>query len=642
MRYLVWCLALVVAAPAAAQRTDSPLAQPPSDETMPGVGPVRRADWFGPLWLKRRTAFAAETDARQNALVFLGDSITQGWDGLSDAFNAPAVANRGISGDTTRGMLSRLPGDVLGLNPAGVVFLGGTNDLEMGGEPADIAANVADIIDAIQEHAAGTPVVLCLVMPSDESKKRPADLIRDLNDRLREVAAYRPQVTVLDTYSLFAGPDGNATADLFPDLLHPNEAGYAVWKTALTPTLEMLGLVPTEVDEFTPEPGFRSLFNGTDLTGWGFRPLTGRMKKGRERLLKLDTPWANWPDVPEAVTFDNQTQSPDGRFTATNGRIVVRPVPEGRRIQQLWTTEEFASDFELRLQFRAAPNADSGVFIRYPQLQVRDYPRAGPYKDLASFRPLEWNDLTVVVTGNTARCTCNGEVLGESLELPETGPIGLEGDRGLLEYRRIRVRTGEVSAKNAIPRRPAAAGGQSYRDESTGLRFPPAIGDLTFQSRHAYEDPELGFSVFYRGGGLVADVYVYRGGVADIPDGPDSDLARREVQQADDAIRYQERQGVYQNVRRVVEDTPADRESDETDASGDGRHPPGAWASAKYRYSTARPKGQWEGVISETYVRGYRGRFLKFRLTYPAAGQSKATEARDRLLTFFADQMAAE
>ena len=48
--------------------------------------------------------------------------------------------------------------------------------------------------------------------------------------------------------------------------------------------------------------------------------------------------------------------------------------------------------------------------------------------------------MEVVVKDNVARCTCNGEVLEEALQLPATGPIGLEGDRGQMEYRRIRIK----------------------------------------------------------------------------------------------------------------------------------------------------------------------------------------------------------
>jgi hypothetical protein len=101
--------------PGAAPRADEPtaLVLPESDEGLPGVGPIRRYDWFKNLWKERRRTWAARkaTDAR--ALVFLGDSITQGFgDDFTGAFPGAKLVNRGISGDTPRGMLLRLADDV--------------------------------------------------------------------------------------------------------------------------------------------------------------------------------------------------------------------------------------------------------------------------------------------------------------------------------------------------------------------------------------------------------------------------------------------------------------------------------------------------------------------------------------------------
>ena len=79
------------------------------------------------------------------------------------------------------------------------------------------------------------------------------------------------------------------------------------------------------------------------------------------------------------------------------------------------------------------------MFIREPQLQCRDYLIAGPYNQLKHYKPQDWNELVVDVKGMEARCTCNGELLEGSFKLPNTGPIGLEGDRGQMEYRRIRI-----------------------------------------------------------------------------------------------------------------------------------------------------------------------------------------------------------
>ena len=152
------------------------------------------------------------------------------------------------------------------------------------------------------------------------------------------------------------------------------------------------------------------LYNGKDLTGWGY-------KSGEK--------------------FDGKTESSDGRYSAKEGILVVNP---GKGLNQLWTTAQFPKDFELRLEFRAAVNADSGVFLRGPQLQCRDYLVAGPYKELKKYKPQEWNEIVVVVKDNVAHCTCNGEVLEAALKLPATGPLGLEADRGQMEYRNLRLK----------------------------------------------------------------------------------------------------------------------------------------------------------------------------------------------------------
>jgi len=94
------------------------LALPDTDDGIVGSGPIRRYDWFRNLWVKRRSGFADRSVSEMNAVVFLGDSITQGWgDDFQGDFAELKVANRGISGDTTRGMLLRLDADVLSLQP---------------------------------------------------------------------------------------------------------------------------------------------------------------------------------------------------------------------------------------------------------------------------------------------------------------------------------------------------------------------------------------------------------------------------------------------------------------------------------------------------------------------------------------------
>jgi hypothetical protein len=276
-------------------------------------------------------------------------------------------------------------------------------------------------------------------MPTSAKQRRPTELIRKLNQLLADVARGYEQVTVLDTYTLFANSDGEAKPDEFPDLVHPNDIGYAKWRAALWPLLATLGFVEKEPDAFTPEPGFEPLFDGRDLDGWGFPKTSGAEVASLKKRRLGDKKSPAYPIVDAPVKFDGKTASSDGRFRAVGGRLVVTTPTEGRRIQQLATTRDFPEDFTLKLDFRATPNADSGVFVRGRQLQCRDYLLAGPYKNLKKYHPQDWNELVIIVKDNKARCTCNGELLEVAYELPASGAIGVEGDRGQMEYRHIRI-----------------------------------------------------------------------------------------------------------------------------------------------------------------------------------------------------------
>ena len=438
VRFLaILALAAALAASAPAQSSKA-LPAPADESTLPGEGALRRYDAYVKRWLDARTQWAKDVARDQGAVVFLGDSITQGWGAdFKGKFAGMKLANRGISGDTTRGMLIRLQEDVLALKPTAIVLLMGTNDLEVGIDPEAVGRNFQKITAAIKAHNPRVPVVVCRVLPSSATKKRPADAIKRVNALYEAAVRGDAQFTVVDTWTLFADAAGDATPAWFPDLLHLNAAGYDRWAAALRPVFATFGFIDAEADTFKPEPGFKSLFNGRDLTGWGFRPTPPR-KQNPNAKAKADAPV--FVEVPTAVSFDGKTSTPDGRYAAINGRLVVTTPAEGRRIQQLWTTAEFPTDFVLKLEFRATPNADSGVFIRQPQLQCRDFLLAGPYNQLKQFKQGDWNELVVTVKGGIAHATCNGELLTDSMKVPATGPIGLEGDRGQMEYRRIRLK----------------------------------------------------------------------------------------------------------------------------------------------------------------------------------------------------------
>jgi hypothetical protein len=166
------------------------------------------------------------------------------------------------------------------------------------------------------------------------------------------------------------------------------------------------------------EPGFRPIFNGKDLTGW---------RVGKTELA-------------------GKTASDGGRFLVRDGTLVVTgSTDKPPKVIEIETVESFEGDFTLRLEFRASRDANSGLHLRDKafahQLQIRDYPRVGPYKSLKNYRDGDWNAIEVVVTGTKARCTCNGELLEAALAIPDKGPLALQSEINVVEYRNVRIKT---------------------------------------------------------------------------------------------------------------------------------------------------------------------------------------------------------
>ena len=125
-------LALIPTLTVHAQQDKYALPSVAAEKDLPGEGALRRYDGYVKTWQRLRSQWATQVEKKQNAIVFLGDSITQGWTPtFRGHFEGMKLANRGIGGDTTRGMLLRLEEDVIALNPSAVVILMGTNDIEV-------------------------------------------------------------------------------------------------------------------------------------------------------------------------------------------------------------------------------------------------------------------------------------------------------------------------------------------------------------------------------------------------------------------------------------------------------------------------------------------------------------------------------
>jgi len=165
-------------------------------------------------------------------VVFMGDSITEGWLRADPAFFAAGWIDRGIGGQTTPQMVQRFRQDVLALKPRIVHIMAGTNDIAGNTGAITLAqteANIRSMAEAAR--GAGIRVVIGSVLPARafawRKESRPAPAIIELNRWLRDYARSRG-FTYADYHSAMAESDGGLPLSLSTDGVHPNKTGYAV------------------------------------------------------------------------------------------------------------------------------------------------------------------------------------------------------------------------------------------------------------------------------------------------------------------------------------------------------------------------------------------------------------------------------
>lgn len=245
IRLVVWAAMLfsmfVVAGTAsAAEQKTGPTPFPSNDADWPGKGVVRKFGWM----VDNRNYFWTQRQQAQGSVVFVGDSLTGNWGNIGEAFPKLKVANRGIGGDVSRGVLFRFEEDVLDLNPKAVVVLIGTNDLTARGNPADAASNIADILAMAAKKSPQMPVVLCTTPPSAHPQAPVSGADRlVLNEKICAMAAGKKNVVLCDLFKVMAKPDGTPQPEYFnDDKLHLSPAGNKKWAEMITPIFEQLGV----------------------------------------------------------------------------------------------------------------------------------------------------------------------------------------------------------------------------------------------------------------------------------------------------------------------------------------------------------------------------------------------------------------
>lgn len=188
-------------------------------------------DW---AWLARYRDANAQLPPKgeQPRIVFLGDSITEGWVNKMPGFFTPGRIGRGISGQTTPQMLVRFRQDVIALHPDVVQIMAGTNDVAGNTGVTSDAASEDNIRSMVElAHANGIRVILASIPPADDFPWRrgldPGPRIVRLNQWLKDHAAETGSVYA-DYWTALSDGGLGLEAEYTYDGVHPDEDGYAV------------------------------------------------------------------------------------------------------------------------------------------------------------------------------------------------------------------------------------------------------------------------------------------------------------------------------------------------------------------------------------------------------------------------------
>lgn len=226
-------LALILSGSAGAQATPAP--QPSAEEIQRRQAQEDRLhnDWPNLQRYRDANAKLSPPLKDENRVVFLGNSITEGWAPyFPTMFSGKPYIGRGIGGQTTPQMLVRFRQDVIDLKPKVVVILAGTNDIAGNTGPSTlemIEDNIASMAELAKENGIGA--VLSSVLPVYDYPWKPglepAPKIIALNQWIKDYARKHGAV-YLDYHSAMADARGGMRPELASDGVHPNEAGYRI------------------------------------------------------------------------------------------------------------------------------------------------------------------------------------------------------------------------------------------------------------------------------------------------------------------------------------------------------------------------------------------------------------------------------
>jgi lysophospholipase L1-like esterase len=237
---LLWIVVFALGSMAGSTGAQAQLVEqfsPPEEDCCPRIDAQRLADHFQDVnqlgYYHAANELLKSQPADPHRVVFLGDSITEGWK-IGDFFHGKPYVNRGVSGQTTSQMLVRTFPDVIDLHPAAVIILAGTNDIAANNGPETmqmVEENFQAITELAQKH--GIKVILCSILPvsnytsQPQTPRHPPAQIVALNKWLADFAA-QSGALYCDYYSAMVDQRVFLKEGLSEDGLHPNARGYAM------------------------------------------------------------------------------------------------------------------------------------------------------------------------------------------------------------------------------------------------------------------------------------------------------------------------------------------------------------------------------------------------------------------------------
>jgi lysophospholipase L1-like esterase len=213
-----------------------------AEEPHSAIKPVPRTGG----WLTRHESFNKRVAQGKVDLVFIGDSITQGWEGSGKDVWAKYYANRntvnlGIGGDRTQHVIWRLDnGNLKNITPKAAVIMIGTNN-SGSNTSAEIADGVKVIVEQIRKMSPKTKILVLGVFPRGTNNDDARRKVNQGANAIFKNLADSKHVHYLDIGAHFLTDDGTLTREIMPDLLHLSPKGYLIWAESIEkPLVDLL------------------------------------------------------------------------------------------------------------------------------------------------------------------------------------------------------------------------------------------------------------------------------------------------------------------------------------------------------------------------------------------------------------------